>query len=247
MGGVTPVPCYRKGLGWFNPQDNCYWALTDPQPAPGDPYLSSVTGYPGDAEASKGKFYNSTCPDYPGHNNATAGGTYWRATPPPGFGAGPDVQALAQQAVTKMRLEGADVGIAPSPKSQGGSVGFPVWVWNRPGARTTGPTSATATALGVTVTATARARNVAWNFGDGTAVNCAFPGVAYKASFAAQPPQAAKRQCGFAGYDTPGTYTVTATTTWAVHWVGGGQQGDLTTTRTSQVQIRIGEVQVVGQ
>jgi hypothetical protein len=31
-----------------------------------------------------------------------------------------------------------------------------------------------------------------------------------------------------------------------VHWVGGGQQGDLTTTRTSQVQIRIGEVQVVG-
>ncbi|MFE3289033.1 hypothetical protein ACFXJJ_38830 [Streptomyces sp. NPDC059233] len=40
---------------------------------------------------------------------------------------------------------------------------------------------------------------------------------------------------------------MTATTTWAVHWVGGGQQGDLTTTRTSQAPVRIGEVQVVGQ
>ncbi|MGW5355267.1 hypothetical protein ACWERV_32700 [Streptomyces sp. NPDC004031] len=241
------MPCYRDGLGWFNAADNCYWLLMDPQPAPDDPLRTTANGYPGDAEAARGKFYNASCPDYGGRNNALAGGTHWRATPPPGYGGGPDVQALAQQAVTRMRLLGADVGIAPSPGSKGGSVGFPVWVWNQPGPRTTGPASATATAMGVTVTATARVQDVAWDFGNDITVDCAFPGTAYQASFGAQAPQAAKGQCGFPGYGRPGMYEVRATTTWAVHWVGGGQQGDLTTTRTSQVQIRIGEVQVVGQ
>ena len=51
----------------------------------------------------------------------------------------------------------------------------------------------------------------------------------------------------FAGYTATGAYTVTSMSTWAVHGAGDGQQGDLTTTRTSQVQFRIGEVQVVGQ
>jgi hypothetical protein len=154
---------------------------------------------------------------------------------------------VAQQAVTKMRLQGANINIAPNPGSKGGSVGLPVWVSNGKGPRTTGPTTASATALGVTVTATATVQNVAWNFGNGTTVNCAFPGVPYAASDGMQAPEKSKGQCGFAGYTRTGPYTVTATSTWAVHWAGGGQQGDLTTTRTSQVQIRIGEVQVLGQ
>jgi len=120
-------------------------------------------------------------------------------------------------------------------------------VWNQESPRTTGPTSASATALGVTVTATATVQNVVWNFGNGTSTSCAFPGKEYVASYGAQVPEKSQGECGFAGYDSKGEYAVTATTTWAVHWAGGGQQGDLTTTRTSQVQIRIGEVQVVGQ
>ncbi|WP_202239782.1 ATP/GTP-binding protein [Actinacidiphila reveromycinica] len=218
-----------------------------PQPAADDPLNKDDNGYPADGDTSKGKFYSVTCPDVAGQNRALDGGDYWRATPPPGFGGGPDLAALAQQAVTKMRLEGADVGIAPKPGSKGGSVGLPVWVWNGKGPRTTGPTSASATALGVTVTATATVRDVAWAFGNGTAVTCAFPGVRYTAAYGTRAPDHSAGQCGFAGYSRTGTYTVTATSTWAVHWAGGGQQGDLTTTRTSQVQIRIGEVQVVGE
>ncbi|WP_143080595.1 ATP/GTP-binding protein [Actinacidiphila rubida] len=235
-------------MGWFSSLNECYWRLMEPQPSADDPMNKLANGYPTDgSDTSKGKFYRVTCPDIPGQNRVLLGGDFWRASPPPGFGGGPDVAALAQQAVTKMRLEGANVGIAPKPDSKGGSVGLPVWVWNGKGARTTGPTSASATALGVTVTATAHVQSVAWNFGNGTSVACAFPGVPYAAAYGTSVPAADSGQCGFAGYARTGTYTVTATSTWAVHWVGGGQQGDLTTTRTSQVQIRIGEVQVVGQ
>lgn len=245
--GPAEVPCFRSDLGWFSQPDECYWRLMSPQPAADDPTAKLSDGYPADGDTSKGKFYIQTCPSYPGANRILMGGDYFRTTPPPGFGGGPDLAALAQQAVTKMRLEGADVGIDPKPGSKGGSVGLPVWVWNSKSPRTTGPTSASATALGVTVTATATVQNVLWDFGNGTSVNCAFPGVPYAAAYGTQAPDTGKGQCGIAGYTRTGPYTVTATTTWAVHWVGGGQQGDLTTTRASQVQIRIGEVQVVGQ
>ncbi|MFD7555213.1 ATP/GTP-binding protein [Streptomyces sp. NPDC059835] len=185
--------------------------------------------------------YNGQCPGQP-----LAGGLRWFQNPPPGYGGGPNLAALAEEAVTKMRLLGADIGIAPK-RGGTGTVGVPVWVWNGPSPQTTGPTSASATALGVTVTATASVQNVVWNFGNGTTVICPFPGTPYSASFGLNPPSTANGQCGMPGYSRVGEYTVTATTTWAVHWVGGGQQGDLTTTRTSQAPVRIGEVQVVGQ
>jgi hypothetical protein len=235
------VRCYRAGIGWFNSGDGCYWLFMDPQPPVNDPSWKLASGIPADWKPGQGKLYNVTCPGQP-----LAGGWTWGQNPPPGYGGGPNLAAVAQEAVTKMRLLGADVGIAPKPGSKGGSVGLPVWVWNNESPRTTGPTSASATALGVTVTATATVQNVAWNFGNGTTANCAFPGKPYVSSYGAQVPDKSQGECGFAGYQSTGNYTVTATTTWAVHWVGGGQQGDLTTTRTSQVQIRIGEVQVVG-
>lgn len=174
------------------------------------------------------------------------GGLTWSKDAPPGYGGGPDLAALAQEAVTKMRLLGADIGIAPKPGGLG-TVGVPVWVWNGPGPQTTGPTSASATALGVTVTATASVQDVLWTFGNGSTVSCPFPGTTYSPAFGLAVPAKANGQCGMAGYSRTGEYMVTATTTWAVHWVGGGQQGDLTTTRTSQAPVRIGELQVVGQ
>lgn len=243
--GGKKVPCFRDDMGWFNSSDNCYWEAADPQPTAADAdYVHSTTGAPADWKPGDGSFYNVTCPGAP-----VAGGLMWSQNPPPGFGgAGPDLAALAEEAVTKMRLLGADVGIAPAPGSKGGSVGLPVWVWNKPSPRTTGPATASATALGVTVTATASVRNVRWHFGNGTSASCPFPGKPYVASYGAHAPDKGRGQCGFAGYSTTGEYTVNATTTWAVHWTGGGQQGDLTTTRDSEgVQIRIGEVQVVGQ
>lgn len=237
-GGHNPVevPCFREDAGWFNNASKCYFLLVDPAPPADDPVW--VGHQPGD-----GAIYDKFCP---GAGNELQGGLMWLQTPPPGYGGGPDLDALAAEAVTKMRLLGADIGIAP--KSSGlGTVGVPVWVWNGPSPQTTGPTSASATALGVTVTATAAVHNVVWNFGNGTTVSCPHPGTPYSPAFGLTPPSTANGQCGFPGYTRVGDYTVAATTTWAVHWVGGGQQGDLTTVRNSQVPVRIGELQVVGQ
>ncbi|MFD3938216.1 ATP/GTP-binding protein [Streptomyces sp. NPDC058611] len=232
-GGQFEVPCHNEESGWFDSASSCYWRLLDPQPPADDPVWAGHT--PGD-----GAVYNGQCPGQP-----LAGGFRWRQNPPPGA-QGPDLEALAEEAVTKMRLLGADIGIAP--KSGGlGTVGVPVWVWNGPSPRTTGPVSASATALGVTVTATATVQNVVWTFGNGTTVSCPHPGTPYSPAFGLTPPSTANGQCGFAGYTRVGNYSVAATTTWAVHWVGGGQQGDLTTVRNSQVPVRIGELQVVGQ
>ncbi|MFD9411544.1 hypothetical protein ACFWBN_31600 [Streptomyces sp. NPDC059989] len=232
-GGHFEVPCHTES-GWFDATTSCYWLLWDPQPPADDPVWAGHT--PGD-----GAVYNGQCPGQP-----LMGGFRWFQNPPPGYGGGPNLAALAEEAVNKMRLLGADIGIAPK-RGGTGTVGVPVWVWNGPGPQTTGPTSASATALGVTVTATATVQNVVWNFGNGTTVSCPFPGAPYSPSYGLNPPNTAGGQCGMPGYSGVGDYTVTATTTWAVHWVGGGQQGDLTTTRTSQVPVRIGELQVVGQ
>ncbi|MFD6913600.1 ATP/GTP-binding protein [Streptomyces virginiae] len=233
-GGTFEVPCYDEHSGWFDASSSCYWQLLIPQPPAEDPVWSGRT--PGD-----GAVYNGQCPGQP-----LAGGFRWFQNPPAGFGGGPNLEALAQEAVTKMRLLGADIGIAPKQGGTG-TVGVPVWVWNGPSPQTTGPTSASATALGVTVTATATVQDVVWNFGNDTSVSCPFPGTPYSPAFGLTPPSKAGGQCGIAGYARVGEYTVAATTTWAVHWVGGGQQGDLTTTRSSQAAVRIGELQVVGQ
>jgi hypothetical protein len=38
---------------------------------------------------------------------------------------------------------------------------------------------------------------------------------------------------------------VTATSTWTINWQGGGQAGQLTEVRQTNVQVAVGEVQVV--
>ena len=78
-------------------------------------------------------------------------------------------------------------------------------------------------------------------------VSRATPGTPYRASYG----MARSPDCGYL-YSSPsvqqpdGKYRVVATSTWSVHWAGGGKQGDITTTRASQVRIPVGELQVVG-
>ncbi|WUD70293.1 ATP/GTP-binding protein [Streptomyces sp. NBC_00510] len=225
------VPCHLKDLGWWSP--NCYYQLADPQPPAGDPAWESHK--PGD-----GAVYEAYCPD-------EGPPIQWLQNPPPGMGGGVDPARLAQEAVRKLPIEGPDIGIAPAPDSKGGTIGVPVWLWNTKGQATAGPSSASATAGAITVTATAHVSKIVWRLGDGGTVVCSAGGTPYKASYGLRK----SPDCGYvygstSAWQPHGKYTVTATSTWQVHWVGGGQQGDLTTTRTSQVQIRIGELQVVG-
>ena len=99
---------------------------------------------------------------------------------------------------------------------------------------------------GLSVTAVARAKRIVWDMGDGHVVTCANPGTQYLESRGA----GASPTCGYvyaaSSAGQPGSeYVVTATTTWDVTWVGGGQSGDLTVTRTSTTRVRIGELQVL--
>ncbi|MFJ5812273.1 telomere-protecting terminal protein Tpg [Streptomyces sp. NPDC093093] len=132
----TPVPCSTPEMGVFSPAGSCCWRPLDTPPAlpagfdTGAP-AGRKPGVPG------GSLYLVTCPNSAG--DEIRGGLRWSATSPAGGG----VQALAQQAVEKLRLEGPDIGIVPRPDGTG-LVGMPVWMWSNPSPSHTGPTSASA-------------------------------------------------------------------------------------------------------
>lgn len=227
-------PCYSDLFGWFDNQDGCYYQLMDPQPPAGTAFWKGHK--PGD-----GSIYWGDCPLVTG-KNLPGGGAQWFQNPPPGYGGAVNVQALAQQAVSKMALQGPAIGIAPPPGSRG-VVGLPVWLWDNVSATTWGPNSASASAGAVTVTATGSVTRIVWDMGDGQSVTCTGPGEAYQASFgSAQPP------CGHTYAQTSasmpgGRYAINATATWVVNWQATtGQRGQITVTRTSASSVVIGEL-----
>ncbi|MFJ5811115.1 ATP/GTP-binding protein [Streptomyces sp. NPDC093093] len=170
---------------------------------------------------------------------------YWKETTGPA-GGGVDVQALAQQAVEKLLLEGPDIGIVPRPDGTG-LVGMPVWIWSNPGPSRTGPTSASASAGAVTVTATARVRTIVWSMGDGATIPCAGPGTPYEPTFGKDPSPTCGHMYTRTSAQAPGgRYPVTATSTWDIQREGAGQSGTLTASRASSTSLAIGELQVVG-
>ena len=205
-----PVPCSTPELGTFNAADGCYWQIRKPQPAPTDPVWRLANSLPADWKpGDKGQIWDVSCP---GIGRELMGGTTFSVTGPAGGSV--DVQALAQQAVENLRLEGANIGIAPKPTGVG-VVGMPVWIWNQPGPTRTGPATATATAGGVTVTATAKVRKVAYGMGDGNTVVLTAPGTPYTAEFGKRmSPDCGHRYALPSTAQTGGRYKVTATTTW---------------------------------
>ncbi|WP_372515977.1 ATP/GTP-binding protein [Streptantibioticus ferralitis] len=234
-GSAQTVPCYRSDLGWFNSQDNCYWQRDDPQPAANDPAWNGHK--PGD-----GALYNVSCTYNGGQIN---GGTTWAQNPPPGMGGGVNVAQLAQQAMKKLPLLPPQIDINPQPGGKG-LVGMPVWMAVTRTAGDWGPQTASASAGGVTVTATGTVQQVVWSMGDGQSVTCTGPGTPYNPSYG----KASSPDCGYSyaqdsSTQPGGKYTVSATATWDVRWAGAGQQGDITTSRTSTVQITITQLQVV--
>ncbi|WP_327187956.1 ATP/GTP-binding protein [Streptomyces sp. NBC_01334] len=153
---------------------------------------------------------------------------------------------MAEQAVAKMQLSGPDIA---SPRANGKYVvGVPMWMWVNTSPTTFGPNSASATAGGVTVLATARVTKIVWAMGDGSAVTCNGAGTPYAASDGMQEsPTCGHTYARTSASQTGGRFTVTATSTWTVDWQvnGGGESGQLVETRQSQMQVAMGEVQVV--
>ncbi|WP_327580098.1 ATP/GTP-binding protein [Streptomyces sp. NBC_00145] len=195
----------------------------------------------GKKQGGKGAVYQVNCP-------ATGRvGTVWV---PQGNAPGAptiDPEVVAQQAVDSMKLVGPDIAINPKPGGRG-LVGMPVWMAVGQSPTTYGPNSASATAGGVTVTATAKVKSIVWNMGDGTSVTCSGPGTVYRKSFGMKQ----SPDCGHVYKQTSdsagGKFKVSATATWAVDWQvagGGGETGQLTEVRNSQVALTITESQAV--
>ncbi|MFB7512883.1 ATP/GTP-binding protein [Streptomyces sp. NPDC056144] len=164
----------------------------------------------------------------------------------PGGPAAPavDPAVLAQQAADQMTLRGPDIGIVPKPGGMG-LVGMPVYMWTERGPETYGPNTASASAGGITVTATAKVQRIVWQMGDGKTVTCTTPGTPYKPAYGKRP----SPDCGhrYAQPSLVGAFHVVATSTWTVDWQATtGQSGQMTQTRRSAVDIRVGELQAVG-
>ncbi|WP_406834850.1 ATP/GTP-binding protein [Streptomyces sp. AHU1] len=232
-----------KGNGHAEAPAPCVVQKMSPPPAAGS---SLWEGHqPGD-----GAVYIRICPVAAAGAQAASGTalppfeTFWSATEPV---AAVDPRVLAQQAVDKMLLRGPDIIISPRPGGRG-LVGMPVWMAAGRSATTWGPNTASASAGAVTVSATARVSQVVWAMGDGTAVTCHGPGSPYKAVYGLK----RSPTCGHV-YTRPsstqprGSYQVTATATWVIDWqvTGGGQAGQLTEVRDSQVALTIAQSQAV--
>ncbi|MGW2618518.1 ATP/GTP-binding protein [Streptomyces sp. NPDC001500] len=211
----------------------CTYTKVEPEPESDHPAWDG-------ADPEKNDLYFRSCSDG-GQNNP--GGF---VVVPTGENPVPQVapEVLAQRAVDSMTLLGPDIA---SPRAAGKyTVGVPMWMWVNQSATTYGPNSASATAGGITVTATAEVSKIVWTMGDGASVTCTGPGTPYTSSEGmTQSPT-----CGYVYSKTSAgaqnnRFPVTATSTWAVNWQGGGQAGQLTEVRQTDVQVAVGEVQVV--
>lgn len=228
-----PMDCHGT-FGWWSETDQCFYQKANPQPGRDDPAWKG--NYP------RGAIYEATCPG----GGGTGGGTLWFENPPDGYGGtGPSARDLATRAVRLLPIEGPAIGMAPRPGSVG-LVGLPVWMWTAVSPRTWGPVSATASVPGMSVTATAHAEKVVWDMGDGHTVTCRSPGTVYTLGRGG----GKSPTCGYvyarpSGSRPGGAYVVTATTTWGIDWTGAGESGALTVTRSSTLDVRIGELQVL--
>ncbi|MGW2897489.1 ATP/GTP-binding protein [Streptomyces sp. NPDC001212] len=212
----------------------CVYKLADPQPPAGS--LDWKGHEPGD-----GAVYEQTC-GWGDVDGDTITRMVWLADPPPQETVDPAV--LAQRAVDSMTLLGPDIA---SPRAAGKyTVGVPMWMWVNQSATTYGPNTASATAGGVTVTATAEVSKIVWTMGDGASVTCTGPGTPYTSSEGmAQSPTCGHVYSKTSAGAQNSKFPVTATSTWTINWQGGGQAGQLTEVRQTNVQVAVGEVQVV--
>ncbi|MDG9709733.1 ATP/GTP-binding protein [Streptomyces sp. DH10] len=211
----------------------CKYKLADPQPPAGS--LDWEGHEPGD-----GAVYEQTCGWEDFTNTITQ--MVWLAEPPEQETVDPAV--LAQRAVDSMTLLGPDIA---SPRPAGKyTVGVPMWMWVNQSATTYGPNTASASAGGITVTATAKVSKIEWKMGDGANVTCNGPGTPYQASAGmAQSPTCGHVYSKASAGAKNGKFPITATSTWTIDWQGGGEAGQLTEIRQSNVQVAIGELQVV--
>lgn len=241
------VPC-TTGDDWWSNAEQCYWSLDDPQrPAP-----------PG-RDASVGAWYTCHAPVAADCGDRLCYEvSRWLMEPPPGVNKYTPGQAAGMLART-FELHPIQIGMAPQSKVHSDDpagtapyrrtwVGIPVWLWvDQPTESTWGPISRTATYGGVTVTGTASVQSLTWSSGDGQTIGCG-AGTPFDAVSMANVAAVDSPDCGFRYQQTSGSgsFTLSATTNWAVEWTGGGQSGRIQMpTTSSSTTVTVGELQSV--
>lgn len=228
------VDCYVEQFGWWNAEDDCYYALLAPQPPAGHPDWDGHE--PGD-----GAVYNITCID--GSGGGTPGGNRWRATPPLGYRL-PSPAVLARDALATLQIPLPTARHNPAPRAV---VGLATWWWVEPGRAR--PLGARAQAGPVWAEVTVRPVSTTWTPGDGSdAVRCAGAGTPFPAE---------STDCSYT-YDRSSagqprarsgdpSYTAQVSMTWEVTWRGsGGTSGTLPAiTRTTSFPVAVMEWQSV--
>ena len=233
--GNQPIPCTNTFGTWINTRQ--MWCKPkQPQPPNTDPIWKNNT---------EGNIYICTRPEHTNIADPAMQTTTWlpntNPTPPP------NPEQLAWKALATIHLQPITPGTTPTTLEQNpnalGAVGMPLWLWPRnPTPNQLGPTTASATEQGHTVTITAKAQSITWNLGNNTPpITCTTWKQPHKNTHPNTPVT-----CGAqTGYHQQGTYTITATTNWTIHWQGIGQQGTLHHTTTTQQTLKIGELQVL--
>jgi hypothetical protein len=251
------IPCYDPAYGYWDSDNNCYWAPVTPVPPRSDPVWLGIT--------DPGSLYNETCETPDGLGLGVLGTAIGFSSDPPPGSPNPNLvdaanQLLALQAVVSLGILGPTVKTAP-PSGGEDLIGLPVWMWS------TG-TSLLGIPLGllsfnsltvniglpslglglpaVGVGLTVLGKKIDWYMGDGHKVTCPTLGTAYSAT--AGP--VTSPNCGYryTKANQPGKhYTITAVSTWYVSWAIGVAKGSLTIIRSTTTTLAIDELQVVNQ
>jgi len=213
------VPCYIQKWGWLG-ADGCYYKPVTPE-------LAAALDKPTPPAA----WYEGTCVD-------VTSGVVLPIVRLRVFATPPGQSLLIAEAVRRLRLPAPAIRVNPAPPAAQ-LLYVPTWLWLD--SSSWGARSATASVPGLSVTATAKPVRVVWSTGDGRSVTCDGPGTPWRAG---TDPMASSPDCGHT-YDTSsgqGTFTLRATITWSVSWVGGGLSGtEPALTSTASVPLKVAE------
>ncbi|WP_329002951.1 hypothetical protein OHA18_07045 [Kribbella sp. NBC_00709] len=167
-----------------------------------------------------------------------------------------DPRVAAQRVVKTMSFIAPQLGLSPYVQSANhvGIVNVPIWMWvTDPGPTTTGPQTKRAAIEGVAIEATGTVDHIEWSMGGGKTVTCKGAGSPFTKAMAAGKSlkdMPASPTCGYKYSKTSrcektGTFTVTATAYWNVHWTGGGMEGDIPLDFSRSLPLRITDLRPV--
>lgn len=136
-----------------------------------------------------------------------------------------DPQTVAREVAASLQLHAVHMGLAPRAGSTG-LVQLPVWMWAaEPDLHTWGPVSASKTKQGLTVVVTAKVNTVDWDMGDGTTVTCGVGTLRPAGGGSSPSPDCGHTYTSTSASRYGGSFTVTATSHWAITWVAGTEHG----------------------